>query len=129
MAEILVLKTSIYEIHIMNAILITLMFKYESNPDNKRVQIWLQSFLTGNIYDCKHWNLPLDEIVRKWGLEVLSAIFEFALIFALYQKRLHSYLDLNVSKIAFKLFAKDSFQFQTWRFSILNLKKEKHFYI
>ena len=46
----------------MTAILVTLRSKYECNPGYKRVQIWLQSFLLGNKYDCKHWNFPLDEI-------------------------------------------------------------------
>ena len=41
---------------IMSAISDMLKSKYDCNPDYKRVQIWLQSFLLGNKYDCNFEN-------------------------------------------------------------------------
>ena len=45
----------------------------------------------------------LARFVQKWGLEIPSTIFEYALIFGPYQKSLHSYLDPSIKNFALLL--------------------------
>ena len=45
----------------------------------------------------------LTRFVQKWGLEIPSTIFEYALIFGPYQKSLHSYLDPSIKNFALLL--------------------------
>ena len=72
--------------------------KSDYNVSFNGIHILPQSILLGNKYDCKHWNVLLDEI--RPDMRVRSAIFEMALIFVPYSKRLQSYFNPFVIRIA-----------------------------
>ena len=84
----------------VTAILVLKRSNYDCNPDYKRVQIWLQSFLLGNKYECKIEMFLFTRFVQKWGFEILSTIFEIEVIFVPQQKWLQSYLDPFIIRIA-----------------------------
>ena len=107
----------------MTAILVLVGSKYVCNPDYKRVQIWLQSFLLGNKYECNNWNVPLDEIRPEMRVrstqrdfrncshicsltEMIAVIFgpfwnqDCTHIWTSTWLRLQSYLDLFKTEIA-----------------------------
>ena len=107
----------------MSANLVTGRSKYECKLHHKSVQIWVQTFLRGSKYECKHWNVPFDEIRPEMRVRnsqrdfrvcthIWTLFLMFALIFGPFCDEvcthiwtdllwsLHSYMDRPVTKFA-----------------------------